>query len=88
MCLNVQHMQHMWKKLENSLQLCVNILNVYSISRLLYISRLQMQVRTWLSNALKKEEESWQLTNKLEQIDGCYFSNLALDVIPVRAILG
>lgn len=45
-----------------------------------------MEVRTWLSNALKKEEEIWT-SNKPEIIDGCYFSNLALDVIPVRTIL-
>lgn len=47
-----------------------------------------MEVRTWLSNALKKEEEIWRTDSKPDCIDGFYFSNLALDVIPVRTILG
>ncbi|XP_017312074.1 tumor necrosis factor alpha-induced protein 2a isoform X2 [Ictalurus punctatus] len=48
-----------------------------------YLSHKEVEVRTWLSNALKKEEEIWQTSNKPELIDGCYFSNLALDVIPI-----
>ncbi|KAG7316644.1 hypothetical protein KOW79_020185 [Hemibagrus wyckioides] len=48
-----------------------------------YLSHKELEVRKWLSNAHKKEEEIWQTCNKPELIDGCYFSNLALDVIPI-----
>ncbi|MCJ8743656.1 hypothetical protein PDJAM_G00096710 [Pangasius djambal] len=48
-----------------------------------YLSHKEVEVRTWLFNALKKEEEIWQTSNKPELIDGCYFSNLALDLIPI-----
>lgn len=48
-----------------------------------YLSHKEVEVRTWLSNALKKEEEIWQTSNKPQLIDGFYFSNLALDVIPI-----
>ncbi|XP_072552502.1 tumor necrosis factor alpha-induced protein 2-like isoform X2 [Salminus brasiliensis] len=47
----------------------------------LYLSHKEAEVRTWLSNALKKEEELWQSDEKPEQIDGYYISNLALDII-------
>ncbi|KAK3516675.1 hypothetical protein QTP70_021988 [Hemibagrus guttatus] len=48
-----------------------------------YLSHKEEEVKKWLSNALKKEEEIWQTNNKPELIDGCHFSNLALDVIPI-----
>lgn len=47
-------------------------------------SFLQDKVKSWLSTALKKEEESW-LSGKIpELIDHYYFSPLAIDVIQVR----
>ncbi|KAF7690220.1 tumor necrosis factor alpha-induced protein 2a isoform X1 [Silurus meridionalis] len=48
-----------------------------------YLSHKEVEVSKWLSNALKKEEEMWQTSVKPELIDGCYFSNLAIDVIPI-----
>uniref|UniRef100_A0AAY5F4Q8 Exocyst complex component 3 n=1 Tax=Electrophorus electricus TaxID=8005 RepID=A0AAY5F4Q8_ELEEL len=40
-------------------------------------------VRTWLSNGLKKEVESWKNDKVPELIDGYFFSYLALDIINV-----
>ncbi|TSK58100.1 Tumor necrosis factor alpha-induced protein 2 [Bagarius yarrelli] len=48
-----------------------------------YVSHKEMEVRTWLSNALEKEKEFWQTSNKPELIDGCHFSHLAVDVIAI-----
>ncbi|KAF5906537.1 tumor necrosis factor alpha-induced protein 2-like, partial [Clarias magur] len=48
-----------------------------------YLSLKEVEVGTWLTNALKKEEEIWQKSDKLELFDGCFFSNLAVDVIPI-----
>ncbi|XP_053345002.1 tumor necrosis factor alpha-induced protein 2a [Clarias gariepinus] len=48
-----------------------------------YLSLKEAEILTWLTNALKKEEEIWQKSDKLELFDGCFFSNLAVDVIPI-----
>ncbi|XP_027005227.2 tumor necrosis factor alpha-induced protein 2-like [Tachysurus fulvidraco] len=48
-----------------------------------YLSHKEMEVRTWLSNALKKEEEIWQTSNKPALIDGFPISTLAVDLIPI-----
>ncbi|XP_036437542.1 tumor necrosis factor alpha-induced protein 2-like [Colossoma macropomum] len=46
-----------------------------------YLSHKEAEVRTWLSSALKKEEEHWQTDEKPELMDNYYISHLALDVI-------
>ncbi|KAI4872742.1 hypothetical protein NFI96_026975, partial [Prochilodus magdalenae] len=46
-----------------------------------YLSHKEAEVRTWLSNALKKEEEYWQTDKKPEMMDNYYISNIAVDVI-------
>ncbi|KAK1795907.1 hypothetical protein P4O66_009019 [Electrophorus voltai] len=46
-----------------------------------YLSHTEADVRTWLSNGLKKEVESWKNDKVPELIDGYFFSYLALDII-------
>uniref|UniRef100_A0A4W4F578 Tumor necrosis factor, alpha-induced protein 2b n=1 Tax=Electrophorus electricus TaxID=8005 RepID=A0A4W4F578_ELEEL len=48
-----------------------------------YLSHTEADVRTWLSNGLKKEVESWKNDKVPELIDGYFFSYLALDIINV-----
>ncbi|XP_051511935.1 tumor necrosis factor alpha-induced protein 2-like isoform X2 [Myxocyprinus asiaticus] len=61
-----------------------------------YFSYKEHEVTKWLSNALEKEVIKWIDGTEPELMDGCYFSNLAVDVIPlvdvtvreVKSILG
>ncbi|XP_041721312.1 tumor necrosis factor alpha-induced protein 2 isoform X1 [Coregonus clupeaformis] len=46
-----------------------------------YLLQKESKVRTWLSNALSKEEEGWLSGKSPELIDGYCFSPLAIDVI-------
>lgn len=44
---------------------------------------IQEKVKSWLSAALKREEDNWHDCSKLELIDHYCFSPLAIDVIQV-----
>ncbi|XP_030628332.1 tumor necrosis factor alpha-induced protein 2a [Chanos chanos] len=61
-----------------------------------YVSHKESRLKTWLSNVLRKEEESWKATEEPELINEYYISLLAMDAIHIidsalketRAILG
>ncbi|XP_056337202.1 tumor necrosis factor alpha-induced protein 2a isoform X1 [Danio aesculapii] len=61
-----------------------------------YFSCKENEVRSWLSNAFEKEVDKWSDGYEPELIEGCYFGNLAVDVLPliegtvkeVNALLG
>ncbi|KAJ8410389.1 hypothetical protein AAFF_G00203700, partial [Aldrovandia affinis] len=46
-----------------------------------YLSNKENQVKVWVSNALRKEEDSWRSGPLPELISDYYFSNIAIDVI-------
>ncbi|XP_026089264.1 tumor necrosis factor alpha-induced protein 2-like isoform X1 [Carassius auratus] len=48
-----------------------------------YFSYKENEIRNWLSNALEKEAEKWSDGIEPELMDGYYFSNLAIDVLPL-----
>lgn len=50
-----------------------------------FFSCLQKEVKAWMSNALKLQEEDWQANKKPELIDEYYVCHLHLDVIGVCA---
>ncbi|NP_001025387.1 tumor necrosis factor alpha-induced protein 2a [Danio rerio] len=48
-----------------------------------YFSCKENEVRNWLSNAFDKEVDKWSDGFEPELIEGCYFGNLAVDVLPL-----
>ncbi|XP_051500726.1 tumor necrosis factor alpha-induced protein 2-like isoform X1 [Myxocyprinus asiaticus] len=48
-----------------------------------YFSYKENEVAKWLSNALEKEVKKWSDGTEPDLFDGCYFSSLAVDVIPL-----
>ncbi|XP_062858259.1 tumor necrosis factor alpha-induced protein 2a isoform X2 [Trichomycterus rosablanca] len=48
-----------------------------------YLSHKQAEVKTWLSNALKKEEKSWETGNLELSEDGKHITYLAIDILPL-----
>uniref|UniRef100_A0A8C2D6K0 Tumor necrosis factor alpha-induced protein 2-like n=1 Tax=Cyprinus carpio TaxID=7962 RepID=A0A8C2D6K0_CYPCA len=48
-----------------------------------YFSYKENEIRKWLSNAFEKEVKKWSDDIEPELMDGYYFSNFALDVLPL-----
>ncbi|XP_058612587.1 tumor necrosis factor alpha-induced protein 2a isoform X2 [Onychostoma macrolepis] len=48
-----------------------------------YLSYKENEVRKWLSNAFEKEVKKWSDDIEPELMDGYYFSNFAVDVLPL-----
>ncbi|XP_043075858.1 tumor necrosis factor alpha-induced protein 2a isoform X3 [Puntigrus tetrazona] len=48
-----------------------------------YFSFKENEIRKWLSNAFEKEVKKWSDDIEPELMDGYYFSNFALDVLPL-----
>ncbi len=55
----------------------------FSLELLLLIFSHQNEVRMWLSNAFEKEVKKWSEGIEPELMDGYYFSNFAVDILPV-----
>ncbi|KPP74316.1 hypothetical protein Z043_106528, partial [Scleropages formosus] len=61
-----------------------------------YLSHKEGILNTWTSNALKNEEDSCLKGNLPDVFDGCYFTNIAIDVVEIfdeaakeaRSVLG
>ncbi|XP_016415920.1 tumor necrosis factor alpha-induced protein 2-like [Sinocyclocheilus rhinocerous] len=48
-----------------------------------YFSYKENEIRNWLSNAFEKEVKKWSDGIEPELMDGYYFNNLAVDVLPL-----
>lgn len=55
----------------------------FSLEFMLLIFSHQNEVRKWLSIAFEKEVKKWSDDIEPELMDGYYFSNFAVDVLPV-----